>query len=260
MINNVSWKIHCVPAFEDNYIWLIGSEGSPTVAAVDPGDADPVMDYLEQHNLILDAILLTHHHYDHTGGVGELTARYSAKVYGPANEPIPAINQAVREGDVIDLHGLQLRVLDTPGHTRGHVCYTNNRLLFCGDTLFGAGCGRLFEGTPEQMYLSLQKIAALPDETLIYCAHEYTLDDLKFALVAEPDNPDMLERQCEALELRRQGVPTVPSTLSLEKKTNPFLRTHIGALKAAAEAFAGHPLASGAEVFATVRRWKDALD
>lgn len=253
-------KIHCIPAFDDNYIWLIGSDGSANVAAVDPGDAEPVIAYLQQHNLSLDAILLTHHHYDHTGGVKDLLTHFPATVYGPANERISSITVAVGEGDSVDVNGLALQVLDTPGHTRGHVCYVGHGALFCGDTLFGAGCGRLFEGTPEQMYHSLEKISALPDETLIYCAHEYTLDDLKFALVAEPGNRDMQERQREALELRRQGLATVPSTLALEKRTNPFLRSHVPALVSAAESFAGHPLESGPEVFATVRHWKDTLD
>lgn len=253
-------KVHCIPAFGDNYIWLIGKEGSSHVAAVDPGDAEPVIEYLQQHNLTLDAILITHHHYDHTGGVEELVARYSATVYGPANERIPSLTIAVKEGDNIDLEGLHLQVMDTPGHTKGHVCYTGHGALFCGDTLFGAGCGRLFEGTPEQMYHSLQKIAALPDDTLVYCAHEYTVDDLKFALVAEPDNVDIQARQREALALRSQGMATVPSTLALEKRTNPFLRSHVTALVNAAEGFAGHSLKSGAEVFATVRHWKDTLD
>lgn len=253
-------KIHCIPAFDDNYIWLIGSDGSLNVAAVDPGDAEPVLTYLQQHNLTLDTILLTHHHYDHTGGVEELAARFPVTVYGPANERIPAITITVKEGDSININGLSLQVLDTPGHTRGHVCYVGHGALFCGDTLFGAGCGRLFEGTPEQMYNSLQKISALPDETLVYCAHEYTLDDLKFALVAEPNNPDITQRETEAKRLRQQGLPTVPSTLALEKRTNPFLRSHVPALVSAAETFAGHPLESGAEVFATVRHWKDTLD
>ena len=255
-------KVHCVPAFDDNYIWLIGTGDSNTVSAVDPGDADPVFDYLNRHGLALEAILITHHHYDHTGGIEDLLSHYPVPVYGPANERITALSQPLAEGDHISLNGgaVELRVIETPGHTRGHVCYFGHGALFCGDTLFTAGCGRLFEGTAEQMHRSLAKIAALPDETLIYCAHEYTLDNLKFALVAEPDNPDTRERQAASLEMRRQGQPTVPSTLALEKRTNPFLRTDVAALVTAAERFSGHTLTSGAEIFGAVRHWKDTLD
>ncbi len=253
-------KIHCVPAFDDNYIWLIGSEGSRSVAAVDPGDAQPVLEYLQQHALRLETILITHHHYDHTGGIEELAARFPLTVYGPAAETIRGVTQPVREGDHIPLGNNTLQVIDTPGHTRGHVCYHGHGALFCGDTLFTAGCGRLFEGTAEQMYDSLAKIAALPDDTLIYCAHEYTLDNLAFAQVAEPDNADIQARKQEARALRERGLPTVPSTLALEKKTNPFLRSDVATLSAAAESFSGHALGSPAEVFAAVRHWKDTLD
>lgn len=254
-------KIHCIPAFDDNYIWLIGEEGNSMVAAVDPGDADVVIAYLEREQLTLNAILVTHHHYDHTGGVSELASRYQIPVYGPSNEHIPALTDPVSEGTEIRLGDeLLFTVLETPGHTRGHLCYVGQRTLFCGDTLFGAGCGRLFEGTPEQMYQSLIKIAALPDDTQVYCAHEYTLSNLRFALVAEPDNADILARQEQSRQLRQKGLPTVPSALALEKKTNPFLRSHIESLITAAETFAGHTLSTGAEVFATVRYWKDSLD
>jgi hydroxyacylglutathione hydrolase len=255
-------EVRRVYAFDDNYIWLIGCRDNPHVAIVDPGDAEPVIERLEQDGLQAVAILITHHHGDHTGGVKELVQRYDIPVYGPAHERIPALTHPLGEGDTVTLEecGLHFRVLDTPGHTRGHVCYVGHDALFCGDTLFTAGCGRLFEGTPEQMYASLEKLRALPDETVVYCAHEYTQANLAFAVVAEPDNLATRERQEEVRRLRAEHRDTVPALLGLEKQTNPFLRSHVPALIEAAAQFAGHPLESPAEVFATVRRWKDHLD
>jgi hydroxyacylglutathione hydrolase len=255
-------EVRALHAFDDNYIWLIGCRGKPQVAIVDPGDEDPVLDYLTQHHLIPEAILITHHHGDHTGGVKALVERFNIPVYGPAHERIPAITTPLVEGDVVNLSscGLQFHILDTPGHTRGHICYVGQDALFCGDTLFAAGCGRIFEGTPEQMYHSLEKLRALPDETLVYCAHEYTEANLGFALVAEPENSDTQQRMAQVQGLRAKQQDTVPSLLGEEKRTNPFLRSHIPSLAAAAECFAGHPLTTRAEVFATVRHWKDTLD
>lgn len=255
-------EVRRVYAFDDNYIWLIGCKDNSHVAIVDPGDADPVFERLDQDNLKPVAILLTHHHGDHTGGVAELVERYRIPVYGPAHERIPALTRPVSEGDSVSLSecGLSFNVLDTPGHTRGHVCYVGHNALFCGDTLFTAGCGRLFEGTPEQMYTSLEKLRALPDETVVYCAHEYTQANLAFAVVAEPQNATTRERLEEVRRLRAARQDTVPALLGLEKQTNPFLRSHIPELIRAAEAFAGKPLTAPAEVFATVRRWKDSLD
>lgn len=255
-------EVRALHAFDDNYIWLIGCRDKPQVAIVDPGDEQPVLDYLAQHDLVPEAILITHHHGDHTGGVSELVAQFNIPVYGPANERIPALTHPLADGDKVTLPGcgLSLQVLDTPGHTRGHICYTGHGALFCGDTLFAAGCGRIFEGTPEQMYHSLEKLRALPDETMVYCAHEYTEANLRFALVAEPDNSDTRQRMAQVQQLRAGQQDTVPSLLGEEKRTNPFLRSHIPSLVAAAEQFAGHPLSTPAEVFATVRHWKDALD
>lgn len=255
-------EVRRVYAFDDNYIWLIGCKDNAHVAIVDPGDADPVISRLDQDNLKPVAILLTHHHGDHTGGVAELVERYRIPVYGPAHERIPALTRPVSEGDCVSLNecGLSFNVLDTPGHTRGHVCYVGHNALFCGDTLFTAGCGRLFEGTPDQMYASLEKLRALPDETVVYCAHEYTQANLAFAVVAEPQNTATRERLEDVRRLRAARQDTVPALLGLEKQTNPFLRSHIPELIRAAEAFAGKPLATPAEVFATVRRWKDSLD
>jgi hydroxyacylglutathione hydrolase len=255
-------KVHQLPAFDDNYIWLIGCEGQAEVAIVDPGDADPVMAYLEREGLRPVAILITHHHGDHTGGVKELVARYPVPVYGPANERIPALTHPLHEGDRVEFApcSLRLEVLDTPGHTRGHICYYGHGALFSGDTLFTAGCGRLFEGTAEQLYHSLEKLRNLPNETLVYCAHEYTEANLGFAVVAESHNAETASRAVEVRRLRREGKSTVPAPLALEKATNPFLRCDVPSLIAAAEAFAGRSLTNPAEVLAVVRQWKDSLD
>jgi hydroxyacylglutathione hydrolase len=251
-----------IPAFSDNYIWLIGDDSSDQVAIVDPGDASPVLEFLAKHNLGVTAILITHHHGDHTGGIRQITAHYPVPVYGPANETISSVDHPLHEGDVVELPDINtvFSVLDVPGHTRGHIAYVGHGMLFCGDTLFSVGCGRLFEGTPEQMYQSLEKIRALPDETLVYCAHEYTLANIGFARVVEPHNPELLQREQECIGLQEQGIPTVPSRLGMEKQVNPFLRSHIPDVIKAAEEFAGHKLPEPARVFGTVRHWKDTLD
>jgi len=255
-------NVVAIPAFEDNYIWLILDENRQHAAIVDPGDAGPVLEYLSRHGIRPIAILITHHHGDHTGGVGELIDAYPMPVYGPAHERIPSLSHPLVEGDEVVLDSLAARfqVIDAPGHTRGHILYYGHGLLFCGDTLFAGGCGRIFEGTPAQMYDSISKIAALPDETLVYCAHEYTADNLKFARVAEPDNADLMQRIEDSRAMRAQGQATVPSRLGLEKQTNPFLRSEVAEIIRGAEAFAGRTLSSPAEVFATVRHWKDTLD
>lgn len=258
-----------VSAFDDNYIWLIRHPDKSQVAIVDPGDAGPVIDTLRTEGLEPVAILITHHHYDHVGGIADLLAQYPVPVYGPANEKIPHISHPLTEGDAVTLDALnaQFQVIDVPGHTSGHIAYyakpTQNKetgMLFVGDTLFAGGCGRLFEGTPEQMHHSLSRIGALPDDTQVYCAHEYTEDNLVFARVAEPDNLALQKRQSSVQQARKQGLATVPSILGIEKATNPFLRSEQPDIIRAAEAFAGHALPTGAEVFATVRHWKDTLD
>jgi len=255
-----------IPAFTDNYIWLICNDDTKKTGRqaviVDPGDADPVIDTLTELSITPTAILLTHHHNDHIGGVRTLVKRYTIPVYGPALERIPEITHPLRENDHIILQGDKVKfiVMDVPGHTAGHIAYYGHDMLFCGDTVFGAGCGRLFEGTAAQMHQSLKKIAALPKNTLVYCAHEYTLANLTFAMKVEPDSADIRARLLDAERCWANGHPTVPSTLELELRTNPFLRCHVPGVIAAAEKFAGKRLASEQEVFAVVRYWKDTLD
>ncbi len=259
-------QVTYVPAFDDNYIWFI--HGLPEIQAekqiiiVDPGDEDPVIEAILTHNYEPQAIFVTHHHGDHTGGITELVKRYQLPVYGPAGENIPEITCPLAEPQTITIPsmGLEFKILDVPGHTRGHIAYYNDRQLFIGDTLFAGGCGRLFEGTAEQMHDSLSKLLTLSDETLVYCAHEYTEANLNFALHVEAENPVLLKRIADTRHLRKQQRPTVPSVLKLEKQTNPFLRFDHPAVKSAAEKFSGHSLNTPAEVFKTVRYWKDTLD
>lgn len=252
-------KITPIFAFRDNYIWLIRSAEGREAWVVDPGEARPVLKTLAEENLQLTAILITHHHSDHTAGIRSLLTQYpTAHVFGPAKEPIPNLTHHVQQGDEITGFGASFQVLDVPGHTAGHIAYFGENSLFCGDTLFSVGCGRLFEGTPQQMHASLSKIAALPPETQIYCAHEYTLDNIAFAKWVEPGNADLRRREAEAHNLQDQEKPTVPSHLAVERLTNPFLRFDEPTVIRAAETFAGRSLQGGAEVFATVRYWKDS--
>jgi hydroxyacylglutathione hydrolase len=251
-----------VPAFNDNYLWLI--HDGVNAAVVDPGDAGPVRAALHAHGLALTCILLTHHHADHIGGVPSLLEEWQVPVYGPRNDRIPVITQALDEGDRVRVDGLDLEldVLEVPGHTLGHIAYVRRtpgaHWLFCGDTLFAGGCGRLFEGTPQQMADSLAKLAALPDDTLVYCAHEYTVSNLKFAQAVEPDNQGLALRMRDASEKRGTRLPTVPSTIGLERGTNPFLRyTEPGIVKSLVEAGRLKEGAAPVEAFAALREWKN---
>ena len=254
--------VNAVDAFEDNYIWMVYRDDTDSVVIVDPGDAIPVLAWLDAQGRTPAAILITHHHRDHTGGVSALRQRYDIPVYGPALESIDVVTHPLDGETVVELSdaGLRFEVLTVPGHTRGHIAYLSEDRLFCGDTLFTAGCGRLFEGTPAQMYRSLKKIAALPANTLIYCAHEYTGENLQFAQVVEPNNNEIRDRANETRRLRQMGQRTVPSELSTELKTNPFLRYNVAEVKAAAAAFSRQQLDSEAAVFASLRYWKDTLD
>jgi hydroxyacylglutathione hydrolase len=251
-----------VKAFSDNYIWLIhGLRDRRDVAVVDPGDAQPVIEALERQGLRLRTVLVTHHHMDHVGGCTALRQRYDVPVVGPQSESIPERSRSVGGGDRVALPelGLEFAVFDIPGHTRGHIAYFGHGALFCGDTLFSAGCGRLFEGTPAQMQNSLATLRGLPGETRVYCGHEYTLNNLRFALTVEPDNGAAREYLETAKHLRAGNKPTLPSTLSLEIAVNPFLRWDAPTVQKSAEARAGCPLDNPVEVFAAIRKWKDGF-
>ncbi|MFC6338221.1 hydroxyacylglutathione hydrolase [Pseudomonas sp. CCM 7891] len=253
-------QISALPAFTDNYIWLLQDHRSHRCAVVDPGDAAPVLAWLEQHpQWTLSDILVTHHHHDHVGGVEQLKSVCGAMVYGPANEHIPARDIALNDNDRINVLGWDFDVFAVPGHTLGHIAFYHHGQLFCGDTLFAAGCGRLFEGTPEQMYTSLERLAALPADTLVYCTHEYTQSNLRFAQAVEPTNADIAERLKNVSQLRANAKMTLPSTLALEKLTNPFLRTAETSVKEKADERNGRNNQSGSDVFASLRSWKDTF-
>ena len=252
-------------AFSDNYVWAIRAGDS--VVVVDPGDDEPVAGYLARERATLAAILVTHHHPDHTGGIADLLRERSVPVIGPGRESIPGRTLAVGGGDRVDVPGIgfPLEVLDVPGHTSGHIAFVGrdagwgSPVLFCGDTLFAAGCGRLFEGTADQMWASLSALAALPAETRVFCAHEYTLANLRFASAVEPANPAIAERVARERAKRERGQPTLPSTIAEERRTNPFLRVADPQVRAIAEAQAGRKLAGDAEVFRALRDWKNAF-
>jgi hydroxyacylglutathione hydrolase len=255
-------QIHALHAFSDNYIWLLQDLSTRTCAVVDPGDAAPVLAWLEEHpGWRMTDILITHHHHDHVGGVAQVKQVTGARVCGPAHETIPARDVALVDNDRVSVLGLDFTVHAVPGHTLGHIAFYHDDaarpVLFCGDTLFAAGCGRLFEGTPQQMHASLERLAALPDATLVYCAHEYTLSNLRFAHAVEPDNKDIAERLAQVSQWRAENRISLPSNLALEKRTNPFLRTHETSVKEKLDERAGSTHASQTEVFATLRAWKD---
>lgn len=253
-------QISALPAFTDNYIWLLQDHRSQRCAVVDPGDAAPVQAWLDGHpGWVLSDILITHHHHDHVGGVERLKAATGAKVYGPASETIPGRDVALKDNDSVSVLGWDFIVYAVPGHTLGHIAYYHHGLLFCGDTLFAAGCGRLFEGTPAQMHHSLSRLAALPEDTLVYCTHEYTLSNLKFAAAVEPGNADIAARLEKVTEQRQNGVMTLPSTLALEKLTNPFLRTSETLVTQKVDERAGAQNRAPSEVFAALRAWKDTF-
>jgi len=253
-----------VPAFKDNYLWLI--HDGQHAAVVDPGDSVPILAALAEHGLTLTAILLTHHHADHIGGVSELVARFDVPVYGPRNDGIAEVTHPLAEGDRVTVPalGLELEVVDVPGHTLGHIAYVRRtpglHWLFCGDTLFAGGCGRLFEGTPAQMAASLEKLAALPEDTEVYCAHEYTLSNLRFAQAVEPGNEALAWRVKDESAKRALDLPTVPTSIGLERRTNPFLRYREAEI--VGELVKAGKLADGAapvQAFAALREWKNVF-
>jgi len=263
-------KVEPISAFQDNYIWAIHDGHS--AAVVDPGEAEPVERFLAQRGLALGAIVITHHHGDHQGGVSDLLNRHAngpdgapLPVIGPAGERIEHRTQAVREGDTVTLRHPEATfgVLDVPGHTAGHVAFVGDlpgagAVVFCGDTLFASGCGRLFEGTPAQMLASLDKLAALPGDTRVYCAHEYTRSNVRFARAVEPENPDLAEWAARVDALREADVPTVPTTVALERAVNPFLRSREPAVRQAVRTQGGD-VSNDAAAFGALRGWKDGF-
>ncbi len=253
-------KITPIPAFENNYFWAIQPDPRlAQVIVIDPGDAKPVTDFLQQQRLTLTAILITHRHHDHISGVNELLARWPVDVYGPLSSAIPQVSELVRDNEEIDLMGITLRVLAVPGHTWEHVAYylPDHSALFCGDTLFAGGCGRRFDDTDGIMWGSIQKLAALPDDTRLFCAHEYTLANLQFAIAVEPENTDLQAWLEQAKSLRGEGKITIPTTLLHEKRTNPFLRCQEPSIKKFILDHSAAAPESAAEVFDALRRIKD---
>ena len=250
-------KIESIEAFTDNYIWLVTTnEGS---IVIDPGESSNVINYLDNNQLDLKAIFITHHHFDHTGGINEITSYYPVNVFGPINN-VETINKRLKDGDRVSIIGINFEIIEIPGHTLDHIAYfsenNGNPILFCGDTLFAAGCGRVFEGTFEQMYESIIKLKNLPINTKIYCGHEYTLSNLEFAKEAEPFNQDTLSRYNNVLKLREKGTPSIPSLLSTELKTNPFLRCDN---KEVQENISTKfkTIKESKEIFKALRLWKD---
>ncbi|MCP5246001.1 MAG: hydroxyacylglutathione hydrolase [Burkholderiales bacterium] len=259
-------QISPIPAFRDNYIWII--HNSRHAIVVDPGDATPALNYLQSNQLQLEAILITHHHSDHTGGNQALLDRFDVPVYGPKLEAISTVTHPVQEGDTIHISmpQLSLEIIEIPGHTSGHIAYfgspqqsQNKNILFCGDTLFASGCGRVFEGTPQQMYRSLQKLADLPEDTLVYCTHEYTLGNIAFARIAEPNNVDLEKQEHRAKLLRNKNTPTLPTSIAIEKACNPFLRCQQPEIIKTVSQYAGKMLNKPVDVFTALREWKNSF-
>jgi hydroxyacylglutathione hydrolase len=255
----MSHQIFAIPALNDNYIWAIAHPEKKSVVIVDPGEATPVLDFLTREQLTLEAILITHHHWDHTNGIPEILAVAEVPVYASAREDVSFCDQPLTEKDIVKIPRteLEFKVIEVPGHTRGHVAYVGQGWVFTGDTLFTGGCGRLFEGVPDQLYHSLLTLAELPPDTQVYCGHEYTKKNLDFALVVDPTNNKLKQRISQTQAILAQGLPTVPATIELERQTNPFLRCHEPAIQQAAMAYCGHALADNVAVFAALRRWKD---
>lgn len=251
--------IVAIPALNDNYIWLIIHQGLQQALIVDPGEAMPVIKTLQQRQLKLVGILITHHHWDHTNGINDLINYQDAPVYGPINESIPHCQYPLQQDDTVcfDELGMTFSIMDIPGHTKGHIAYVGLGGVFCGDTLFTGGCGRIFEGTATQMLQSLDQLASLAEETLVYCGHEYTEKNLDFAQLVEPDNKQLQIRLQQTRAKRAKSQPTVPSSLELELATNPFLRTHVKSVQQAVSQHCKKPLTTRVDVLRECRAWKD---
>jgi hydroxyacylglutathione hydrolase len=250
-------EIHQFPCLNDNYGYLVHEPSSGATAAIDTPEVKPILAALAEKGWTLTHILNTHHHFDHAGGNAELKAKTGCTVIGPKGEKdlIPGIDRAVGEGDIVELGAARARVIEVPGHTRGHIAYSfdQEHVAFVGDTLFALGCGRLFEGTAQQMWSSLGKLMELPDDTVVYCAHEYTQANARFALSVEPDNAALAARAKEIDEKRARGEWTVPTTIGIEKRTNPFLRAASPDLRRVL----GLEAAPDVDVFAETRKRKD---
>jgi hydroxyacylglutathione hydrolase len=254
----MSIDVFPIKAFSDNYIWCLRNQTHCTV--IDPGDAAPVLAYCQNNNLTLSAILITHHHWDHTGGIDALLATFpDIPVYGPQNKNIKQISHRLSQSDDIELPelGLTFSVLEVPGHTLDHIAYYGEVGLFCGDTLFSAGCGRLFEGTPHQMFDSLAKLTALPADTAVYCTHEYTMANIAFAEVVEPNNQALIDYKNWANKQREENTPTLPSNIQRELSVNPFLRCQSEELVTNVSQKMGTGLLTEQATFASLRNWKD---
>ncbi len=250
-------QVYPVKAFQDNYIWTIHNKTHAVI--VDPGDSEPVIDFLTSNKLTLAAILVTHHHADHVGGIKNIVRHYDVPVYGPKTETIPPVTQKLVEGDSVQIDSLDLtfKVLDIPGHTAGHIAYFNNQRLFCGDTLFSCGCGRIFEGSPSQMLHSIEKLTNLADSTEVYCTHEYTLSNIRFALTVEPENKNLVDYEKIVKTKLANEQASLPTSIGLEKSINPFLRYNEPSVIEAARTRSKTPVSNDVEVFATIRAWKD---
>lgn len=257
-------KVSMIKAFSDNYIWAISSNTSQNMALVDPGDASVCIEFIEQQQLQLSSILITHHHADHVGGINTLVEycknkQWPLTIYGPESESIPHCDVALNDSHTVKLAdlGFEFSIIDLPGHTSGHIAYLSQDNLFCGDTLFSGGCGRLFEGTPSQMLSSLEKLSALPERTHVYCAHEYTQANLNFALTVEPGNSELVHYYNQVLQKREQGIATIPTSIMLEKKINPFLRCHEPSLMTSASEYSEVKVEDKLKAFTIIRAWKD---
>ena len=253
------FSVQAVPALKDNYVWLIRAKNSAHVIVIDPGDAKPVIEAIRHQGLIPVAIIITHHHYDHVDGIKPLLEHFKVPVYGPTNELIPAVSHPLLPSDNLSIHKdfPSCQVIAVPGHTNGHLAYLFGDSLFCGDTLFSAGCGRILGGTYSQLLTSLKCICSLPLNTKIYCAHEYTANNLKFSLTVDPDNIEVKQRLKYVDKLRSESKITLPSTLEIELATNPFLRCQEPSIVRAAEKHVSRDLVNELAVFTVLRQWKD---